>query len=374
MFKNFIQIVFFLYANFLYANSPYVFPLKLEIQSNDYIENCGYHQLNYTFYQDGKFELSEVCSVGGAPTNYQGRWKDDSFIQARKIERIVTDLVINNNYYTDILDFRDDTFNDLISYVEKTVSIKYDNEENEIEYKIISRNFDNDTISRAELISNLNTKLMDIGYRDNKKVYGNDVNPGCSIDYYELMGCDFSNRDLSNLDLKQSNFSGANLSNTNLSNTNLWSSNFTDAILINTSFNGADLRGSKFENNKMINTNFDNSLLTNAEIKNSNLSNINFNNTRLDSTSFNSSIFINVRFNQAETIDHLMLYQSSFDECEFDNISAFKITIMDSDLSKCESFEDIKIRNGLISGNNLGDLYLQMKEELSRYVNFKDNF
>jgi uncharacterized protein YjbI with pentapeptide repeats/beta-lactamase regulating signal transducer with metallopeptidase domain len=81
--------------------------------------------------------------------------------------------------------------------------------------------------------------------------------------------CDFSHRDLSNLDLSYLSFDGANFDGADLSNTD-----FSDARLTGVSMNGSDLA----------NANFSNARITASQLDGANFNGANFTNTRFSAT------------------------------------------------------------------------------------------
>ena len=138
------------------------------------------------------------------------------------------------------------------------------------------------------------------------------INKALDFSEIDLSGLDLSNRNLSGINLSGadliktnlsgSNLIGANLNNADLTEANLIHANLTNAQLSWATFNYSDLTSANLTNVKALHTDFSNSNLSGAILlsanlkmayfKNSNLKNVNLKNTNLRKTNFLTSNLI----------------------------------------------------------------------------------
>ena len=138
------------------------------------------------------------------------------------------------------------------------------------------------------------------------------INKALDFSEIDLSGLDLSNRNLAGINLSGtdliktnlagSNLIGANLNNADLTEANLIHTNLTNAQLSWATFNYSDLTSANLTNVKALHTDFSNSNLSGAILlsanlemayfKNSNLKNVNLKNTNLRKTNFLTSYLI----------------------------------------------------------------------------------
>ena len=328
---------------------------KLYLESHVSYDDCGTVLNTFTFYDrptkyKGKFkykdfEFERVCKDTQKnllkKEKYEGIYKDTSK-NSNEIEKIYMEYILENIAYPAWLKIEGDVAYMLWNRQGKWQKNNYKKDSLKVK-KVENTN-------EPKIVINKKT----IGFKEgNKQIHKNNVNPDCSLKFYDLMGCDFSGQDLSNLDLSYSNFRGADLTDTNLSNTNLVGSFFEDAVLINTNFDGANLKASKFERNYMDRTNFDNSIMVNTKIQNSDLLNVSLINTDLSSAEIRRSLIKNFRLDELKYTDNLLISDSAIEESSFDNWISRDVKIHNSDLSMRNSFNNIELYDPSFVNNNM---------------------
>ena len=126
-----------------------------------------------------------------------------------------------------------------------------------------------------------------------------ELNIGCYTEKY--INCDFSNSDMTSMDMRDisfigCNFTNAKLDNANFTNTRLESCTFDHASMIGTELIKADIDGTSFDNAKFSSANLSNATLINSTFVDADLSDSKFNNTVVRSTLFTDSDVSRVDF------------------------------------------------------------------------------
>lgn len=126
-----------------------------------------------------------------------------------------------------------------------------------------------------------------------------ELNIGCYTEKY--INCDFSNSDMSCMDMRDISFVGCNFTNTkldsvNFTNTRLESCTFENANMVSAELIKADIDGTSFDNANLSSANLSNAALLNSTFVNSDLSDSKFNNTVVRSTLFTGSDVSRVDF------------------------------------------------------------------------------
>lgn len=126
-----------------------------------------------------------------------------------------------------------------------------------------------------------------------------ELNIGCYTEKY--INCDFSNSDMTGMDIRDISFVGCNFTNAkldsaNFTNTRLESCTFDHASMIGAELIKADIDGTSFDNAKLSSANLSNAALLNSTFVNSDLSDSKFNNTVVRSTLFTGSDVSGVDF------------------------------------------------------------------------------
>lgn len=126
-----------------------------------------------------------------------------------------------------------------------------------------------------------------------------ELNIGCYTEKY--INCDFSNSDMTGMDMRDISFVGCNFTNTkldsvNFTNTRLESCTFENANMVSAELIKADIDGTSFDNANLSSANLSNAALLNSTFVNSDLSDSKFNNTVVRSTLFTGSDVSRVDF------------------------------------------------------------------------------
>ena len=126
-----------------------------------------------------------------------------------------------------------------------------------------------------------------------------ELNIGCYTEKY--INCDFSNSDMSCMDMRDisfvgCNFTNAKLDNANFTSTRLESCTFENASMIGTELIKADIDGTSFDKTNLSSANFSNATLVNSTFVGADLSDSKFNNTVVRSTLFTDSDVSRVDF------------------------------------------------------------------------------
>lgn len=126
-----------------------------------------------------------------------------------------------------------------------------------------------------------------------------ELNIGCYTEKY--INCDFSNSDMSCMDMRDNSFVGCNftnakLNNANFTNTRFESCTFDHASMIGAELIKADIDGTSFDNVKLSSANLSNAALLNSTFVDEDLSDSKFSNTVVRSTLFTGSDVSRVDF------------------------------------------------------------------------------
>lgn len=126
-----------------------------------------------------------------------------------------------------------------------------------------------------------------------------ELNIGCYTEKY--INCNFSNCDMTGMDMRDISFVGCNFTNTkldsvNFTNTRLESCTFENASMISVELIKADIDGTSFDNTKLSSANLSNATLINSTFVDADLSDSKFNNTVVRSTLFTGSDVSRVDF------------------------------------------------------------------------------
>lgn len=126
-----------------------------------------------------------------------------------------------------------------------------------------------------------------------------ELNIGCYTEKY--INCDFSNSDMTGMDIRDIVFTGCNFTNAkldsvNFTNTRLESCTFENANMVSAELIKADIDGTSFDNANLSSANLSNTALLNSTFVNSDLSDSKFNNTVVRSTLFTGSDVSRVDF------------------------------------------------------------------------------
>ena len=126
-----------------------------------------------------------------------------------------------------------------------------------------------------------------------------ELNIGCYTEKY--INCDFSNSDMTGMDMRDITFVGCNFVNAKLDranfiNTRLESCNFESASMIGAELIKADIDGTSFDNAKLSSANLSNATLVNSTFVDADLSDSKFSNTVVRSTLFTGSDVSRVDF------------------------------------------------------------------------------
>lgn len=126
-----------------------------------------------------------------------------------------------------------------------------------------------------------------------------ELNIECYTEKY--INCDFSNSDMSCMDMRDISFVGCNFTNTkldsaNFTNTRLESCTFDHANMIGAELIKVDIDGTSFDNAKLSSANLSNATLINSTFVDADLSDSKFSNTVVRSTLFIDSDVSRVDF------------------------------------------------------------------------------
>ena len=126
-----------------------------------------------------------------------------------------------------------------------------------------------------------------------------ELNIGCYTEKY--INCDFSNSDMTGMDMRDISFVGCNFTNAKLDNANFTSTRFEsctfeNASMISVELIKADIDGTSFDNANLSSANLSNAALLNSTFVNSDLSDSKFSNTVVRSTLFTGSDVSRVDF------------------------------------------------------------------------------
>ena len=126
-----------------------------------------------------------------------------------------------------------------------------------------------------------------------------ELNIGCYTEKY--INCDFSNSDMTYMDMRDISFVGCNFTNAkldsaNFTNTRLESCSFENASMIGVELIKADIDGTSFDNAKLSSANLSNATLVNSTFVDADLSDSKFSNTVVRSTLFTDSDVSRVDF------------------------------------------------------------------------------
>ena len=126
-----------------------------------------------------------------------------------------------------------------------------------------------------------------------------ELNIGCYTEKY--INCDFSNSDMTGMDMRDISFVGCNFTNTkldsaNFTNTRLESCTFENANMIGAELIKADIDRTSFDNANLSSANLSNAALVNSTFVDTDLADSKFNNTVVRSTLFTGSDVSRVDF------------------------------------------------------------------------------
>lgn len=126
-----------------------------------------------------------------------------------------------------------------------------------------------------------------------------ELNIGCYTEEY--INCDFSNSDMTGMDMRDITFIGCNFTNAkldraNFTNTRLASCTFENASMIGVEFIKADIDRTLFDNANLSSANLSNATLFNSTFIDADLSDSKFSNTVVRSTLFTGSDVSRVDF------------------------------------------------------------------------------
>lgn len=126
-----------------------------------------------------------------------------------------------------------------------------------------------------------------------------ELNIECYTEKY--INCDFSNSDMTGMDMRDISFVGCNftnskLDNVNFTNTRLESCTFDHASMIGAELIKADIDGTSFDNTNLSSANLQNATLINSTFVDADLSDSKFSNTVVRSTLFTGSNVSRVDF------------------------------------------------------------------------------
>ena len=126
-----------------------------------------------------------------------------------------------------------------------------------------------------------------------------ELNIGCYTEKY--INCDFSNSDMTGMDMRDisfvgCNFTNAKLDNVNFTNTRLESCIFENANMIGVELIKADIDGTSFDNANLSSANLSTATLVNSTFVDADLSDSKFSNTVVRSTLFTDSDVSRVDF------------------------------------------------------------------------------
>ena len=126
-----------------------------------------------------------------------------------------------------------------------------------------------------------------------------ELNIGCYTEKY--INCDFSNSDMTGMDMRDISFVGCNFTNAkldsaNFTKTRLESCTFENASMIGAELIKTDIDGTLFDNAKLSSANLSNATLINSTFVDADLSDSKFSNTVVCSTLFTGSDVSRVDF------------------------------------------------------------------------------
>ena len=126
-----------------------------------------------------------------------------------------------------------------------------------------------------------------------------ELNIGCYTEKY--INCDFSNSDMSCMDMRDISFVGCNFTNAKLDNVNFTNTRFGSCAFDHVSMIGvelikADIDGTSFDNANLSSANFSNATLINSTFVDADLADSKFSNTVVHSTLFTGSDVSRVDF------------------------------------------------------------------------------
>lgn len=173
----------------------------------------------------------------------------------------------------------------------------------------------------------------------------------------DLRHCNFSEKNLANIDLH-----GVDLSHVDLSNSKMADCNLSGAILIESQFKWTDLTGCNLSN-----VNLKNADLFHAHMDATNLTNANLSGASFSGTDLNEAIGDNANFSNAFMHD-LLMEESQFRYANFSNVRMFRAVLISSDFSGSRfqnakltgvSAEDVNFSNTDLSGTKLNNARLE---------------